>query len=148
MPGSSNEQKLSTSLLKMKTLMAFDPLEPKHGWQFAGASARERRAHEQLLASSVPRNAARLRSCSGPCAARWLTSTPTCSALTLRNAAMQCLLRRRLGLPIFPTVQPCEAEGCPHANDLCGHHCTACTRTGRIHPHVTLKEFTNQRATG
>ena len=45
----------------------------------------------------------------------------------------QCLLRRRLGLPILPDVETCEGRSCRAPLDPLGHHRSACTRTGRIH---------------
>ena len=64
---------------------------------------------------------------------RWLTAVPYNEALTLSNPVLQCLLRRRLGLPIMAESEQCEGSTCRAALDAFGHHRSACTRTGRIH---------------
>ena len=88
---------------------------------------------DNMLAVAASHDKARLLSCTGEHSGEWLTTPPSCEQLKLRNPVMQCLLRRRLGLPIFPEPFPCEAERCTHQIDCHGHHATACTRTGRIH---------------
>ncbi len=80
-----------------------------------------------------PRDAARYRSCKGRHNARWLTTVPASDALILRNPIHQCLMRRRLGLPILPENDCCEGRNCRAPLDEFGHHRCACLRTGRIH---------------
>ena len=110
-----------------------DPADHQKGWQFKVASARDAAAYSELLRTWPAADTARLRSCSGRNNSRWLTIAPTSEGLRIRNAVWQCLLRRRLGLPITPVPCRCEATSCRQQLDAYGHHRSACTRTGRIH---------------
>ena len=110
-----------------------DPGEWQHGWQFYTSSALQAHSYRCLLTRSPGPDQARLRSCRGRNNSRWLTAIPTSEALKLSNPVHQCLLRRRLGLPIAAEVEVCEGARCRALLDPCGHHRSACTRTGRIH---------------
>ena len=110
-----------------------DAGEFKHGWQRRASQAREKHAHATLLSRSSRPTKARLRSCAGQHNARWLVAAPTCEGLRLRNPILRVLLLRRLGLPVEPLSEECEARGCRAALDSYGYHRSACNRTGRIH---------------
>ena len=83
--------------------------EWKHGWQFHASQPSTARSHEVLMrelsAPTFRNNAAtvgkcRLRSCSGPFAATWMTVCPKTEGLTMNNQQLQFALRRRLGLAV------------------------------------------------
>ena len=83
--------------------------EWKHGWQFHASQPLISRSHDALMrelsAPTYRSNAAtvgksRLRSCSGPFAATWMTVCPTTDALTMNNWVFQFAVRRRLGLAV------------------------------------------------
>jgi len=110
-----------------------DPGEWQHGWQYYTTAALQSRMQAALLQNATPPDAARLRSCKGRNNSRWLTAVPYNEALTLSNPILQCLLRRRLGMPIMADSDRCEGPTCRALLDPLGHHRSACTRTGRIH---------------
>ena len=98
----------------------------------------ERAALERLIETGDEASQVRLRSCQGRNNSRWLSTVPTTEALKLSNTIHQCLLRRRLGLPILDLCftndqHRCEGRTCRHTLDEFGHHASACCRTGRIH---------------
>ena len=77
-----------------------------HGWQFhssdAAAKVSKTILMHELSAPSFRSNAAtagksRMRSCTGPFAATWLTVCPSTEALTMTNIVLQFAMRRRLG---------------------------------------------------
>ena len=110
-----------------------DPGEWRHGWQYFTTAAAYTTAQANILRDATPVDAARYRSCKGRNNSRWLTAIPSTEALALSNPILQCLLRRRLGLPILPEADLCEGPTCQAPLDPWGHHRVACTRTGRIH---------------
>jgi len=112
---------------------AADPGEWQHGWQYYTTSIIQSQMQASLLGNAAPPDAARYRSCKGRNNSRWLTAVPYNEALTLSNPVLQCLLRRRLGLPIMAENERCEGQTCQALLDAFGHHRSACTRTGRIH---------------
>ena len=84
--------------------------EWQHGWQYHASDCAERRSLQLVMqALALPSfriNAAcvgksRIRSCMGRFSSTWLTACPTSTALCLKNAAMQCAMRRRLGIAAF-----------------------------------------------
>ena len=89
-----------------------DPGEWEHGWQYYLSNFPQQRTRDALVHSAHPQDAARYRSCHGRHNARWLTTVPTSEALVLCNPILQCLLRRRLGLPILPDNEVCEGRRC------------------------------------
>ena len=110
-----------------------DPCELHGGWQLTASSVLENAARTAIETSWPQDDVARLRSCSGRNNARWLTTAPTSEQTKLDNPMAQCLLRRRLGLPILAGGDICEATTCQRPLDAFGHHRTACMRTGRVH---------------
>ena len=110
-----------------------DPGEWEHGWQFYTSSALHSSSYAHMLQHANRPDQARLRSCRGRNNSRWLTAIPSTEALKLSNPVHQCLLRRRLGLPIYADAECCEGRHCRAPVDPWGHHRSACTRTGRIH---------------
>ena len=110
-----------------------DPGDWQHGWQFYTTAAQLTQRREELLNAASREDKARLRSCRGRNNSRWLTAVPYEDALVLSNPVLQCLLRRRLGLPVLVEAEVCEARTCQRVLDPLGHHPAACMRTGRIH---------------
>ena len=110
-----------------------DPGEWQHGWQYYTSATLLTQRRQALTARASPNDKARLRSCRGRNNSRWLTAVPYNQALTLGNPVFQCLVRRRLGLPIAVEREQCEARTCRAELDPNGHHRASCTRTGRIH---------------
>ena len=110
-----------------------DPGEWRHGWQYYASRLIQSAQQAGLAQQAAPHDAARYRSCKGRNNSRWLTAIPYNEALELSNPIHQCLLRRRLGLPIVADVEACEGATCRAQLDAEGHHRSACTRTGRIH---------------
>lgn len=72
-------------------------------------------------------------SCGGAHCSRWLTSGPTSKDLQLSNDIFQCLMRRRLGMPIVTDQEQCKARSCHHRLDAYGHHLTTCMCSGIAH---------------
>ena len=92
-----------------------DPGEWRKGWQFFASNAREKREHSALM-SAMPNSArARMRSCAGRNAARWMMAMPTEDSLRLNDATFRCAVARRLGLPIAAELETCD--GCGRALD-------------------------------
>jgi hypothetical protein len=110
-----------------------DDLEPgewRKGWQFHASNAREQHALHSLRQALTSSGSARLRSCAGPNAARWMTTMPTEDSLRMDDPVFRCAMARRLGLPIAAESSLCE--GCGRALDEYGFHRTTCMRTGRV----------------
>jgi hypothetical protein len=72
---------------------------------------------------------ARLRSCSGVFAGRWLSAVLASLALRKSNPERLCAACRRLGMRVDPLGERCE--GCGRQVDAHDHHRAACTRTAR-----------------
>ena len=73
---------------------------------------------------------ARLRSCAGPNAGRWLSAIPSEKQLELECNIFRCAIFRRLGLPVSTNADNCE--GCSRSLDSYGWHRTTCMRSGRV----------------
>ena len=99
--------------------------EWQHVWQYYTTAALQSQMQAALLHNAAPPDAARLRSCKGRNNSRWLTAVPYNEALTLSNPILQCLLRRRLGMPIIADTERCEGPTCQATLDPLGHHRSA-----------------------
>ena len=90
--------------------------EWQHGWQYHASSAIERTAHAHLLRElalpSRRRNAisagkSRVYSSMGRFASGWLLVCPTSDGLVFDSGALQCAIRRRLGIAVtYDTPDP------------------------------------------
>ena len=107
------------------TLQEDGPSTFVRGWQGAAASAVARRQCEQLLSTLDPSSEALLRSQQGPFASRFLTTVPTCPALSYPSHLFRVLLLRRLRLPLPLSQRYCR---CRRPLDSLGDHRAACTR--------------------
>ena len=114
-----------------------EPDEGRKGWQREASKYRNRTQHSHLLSSLGNTGQARLRSSSGPNAARWLWAIPHEQALTIDSAVFRSACCRRLGLPMQCVEDACEGCGIPL--DEMGYHRLTCMRTGRVqcrHKHI------------
>ena len=109
------------------TLQEDGPSTFVRGWQGAAASAVARRQCEQLLSTLDPSSEALLRSQQGPFASRFLTTVPTCPALSYPSHLFRVLLLRRLRLPLPLSQRYCR---CRRPLDSLGDHRAACARAG------------------
>jgi len=107
-----------------------EPDTARKGWQHLATKSRDLINFNLLLAEVPPSSQARLRSCGGPNAGRWLWSIPKEKALRLEDPLFRCALLRRLGLPVESTGDTCE--GCGRVLDNSGLHRTTCMRSGRV----------------
>ena len=95
------------------TLQEDGPSTFVRGWQGAAASAVARRQCEQLLSTLDPSSEALLRSQQGPFASRFLTTVPTCPALSYPSHLFRVLLLRRLRLPLPLSQRYCRSALLP-----------------------------------
>ena len=107
-----------------------EPGQRRKGWQRIASHTREKHFHVNFISQLGNGDKARLRSCSGPNAARWLYTIPCEKAFRLTSPEFRCALSRRLGLPIEAVADVCE--GCGHVLDEFGWHRSTCMRTGRV----------------
>ena len=83
--------------------------EWRHGWQFHASQPSIGTSYEALMrelsapsfrSSAATVGKSRLRSCSGPFAATWLTVCPKTDGLVMSNLVFQFAVKRRLGLAV------------------------------------------------
>ena len=72
------------------------------------------------------------RSQQGPRAGRARTALPTSAETTLSPRRTNVMLRRRLRRPLPLGPRRCDGRTCRQQLDPCGHHWTACRKSGRL----------------
>ena len=108
------------------TLQEDGPSTLARGWQGAAASAVARRQCEQLLSTLDPSSEASLRSQQGPFASRFLTTVPTCPALSYPFHLFRVLLAPAPSAATFPALLPVSSPfGLPRRppRSLCSGRC-------------------------
>ena len=107
------------------------------GWQLRICKTIDSTALSTMFSEIDRHQKARIRSCGGENYARWLTSCPTSENLHINNFIFQCLLRRRLGLPLNNLdCDTCNGRTCPVTLDFFGHHSSTCICSGRGHMYI------------
>ena len=109
-----------------------DPIEPgeRKGWQRQCCEVLEPSVKEGYLNACNPPAQARMRSCGGSNASKWMVTMPTEAALKLSCPLFRYAFTRRLGMPVAATMDTCEA--CGRILDVYGKHRATCMRTGRV----------------
>ena len=103
------------------------------GWQKYTCQQINNHIFASFLSDVDRPTAARILSCGGKHSCRWMLCTPTSAETRFENNIFQCLIRRRLGLPINLDFSECTMRSCTVTVDRYGHHLSTCTRSGRIH---------------
>ena len=123
-----------------------EPGEWCHGWQFFASRTREIRFLEFEIKNQLdPCSQALLLSHSGAHAARFLQAIPHAPEFQLSGPVLQCLLRRRLRLPLPDGLAHCPAKShgkitARLALDEFGDHLAACMHTGRVQRRANVLE--------
>jgi len=123
-----------------------EPGEWCHGWQFFASRTRELRAREfEIRPNLDSASQALLLSQSGAHSARFLQAIPTSQQFKLSGPVLQCLLRRRLRLPLPDGLAHCPAKSHGKitgrlALDEFGDHLAACMHTGRVQRRANVLE--------
>ena len=126
------------------------PGEWARGWQFYASRVRDTRYLEfEVRPHLSPAEQALLLSQGGPFASQFLQALPTKAQLQLENAHLQCLLRRRLRIPLADGLCSCPATShgsgrtyskLEVALDAFGDHLASCMRTGRVQRRANVVE--------
>lgn len=126
------------------------PGEWCRGWQFFASRIRDKYFLEfEVRPPLSPAGQALLLSQGGPFASQFLQALPTKPQLEFENLHLQCLLRRRLRLPLVDGLCFCPANS--HGNgknmstnkvqlDEFGDHLASCMRTGRVQRRANVLE--------
>ena len=126
------------------------PGEWSRGWQFYASRVRDSHYLEfEVRPHLSPSERALLLSQGGPFASQFLQALPTKLQLVFENLHLQCLLRRRLRLPLMDGLSCCPAHSHGTGNkystvkvalDVFGDHLTSCMRTGRVQRRANILE--------
>ena len=126
------------------------PGEWSRGWQFYASRVRDSRYLEfEVRPHLSPSERALLLSQGGPFASQFLQALPTKLQLAFENLHLNCLLRRRLRLPLMDGLSCCPAHSHGTGNnystdkialDEFGDHLTSCMRTGRVQRRANILE--------
>ncbi len=126
------------------------PGEWSRGWQFYASRVRDDRYLEfEVRPHLSPAEQALLLSQGGPFASQYLQALPTKMQLEIENALLQCLLRRRLRIPLADGLCVCPASShgsgstwttAKIALDVFGDHLASCMRTGRVQRRANVLE--------
>ena len=126
------------------------PGEWSRGWQYYASRARDNRFLEfEVRPHLSPTEQALLLSQGGPFASQYLQALPTKLQLELENQILNCLLRRRLRMPLVDGLRCCPASS--HGSgktytrdsielDIYGDHLASCMRTGRVQRRANILE--------
>ncbi len=126
------------------------PGEWGRGWQFYASRVRDKRFLDfEVKPQLSPTEQALLLSQGGPFASQFLQALPTKVQLEIENSILQCLMRRRLRLPLADGLCTCPANS--HGSgrnwskvkvvlDAFGDHLASCMRTGRVQRRANVLE--------
>ena len=126
------------------------PGEWSRGWQFFASRVRDKHFLEfEVRPPLSPAAQALLLSQGGPFASQFLQALPTKPQLEIENLHLQCLLRRRLRLPLVDGLRFCPAHthgsGSNKSTDKVeldefGDHLASCMRSGRVQRRANVLE--------